>query len=144
MTPLMLTLLAALSAPAASPSPSPAPLDACALVSADEVKVILGELREPAKRETGLSKEKECHYLDHDGQNVTLSVYDAARWGMQKGIVSEMDPHDEPGLGDEAFSVKRGSSTEMYVKKGNLVLEVRGTAGMAVTRAMAEKAAKRL
>jgi hypothetical protein len=143
MTPLML-LAVSLLAPAASPSPSPDTVDACALVTAAEVKAILGELREPAKRETGLQKEKECHYLDADGQNVTLSVYSASRWGMQKGIVSEMDPHDEPGLGDEAFSVKRGSATEMYVKKGNLVLEVRGSAGMAVTRAMAEKAAKRL
>jgi hypothetical protein len=131
---LSLTLLA----------PDLATLDACSLVAAEDVKAILGALREPAKSDTGMQKEKECHYLDGDGQNVTLSVYSATRWGMQKGIVSEMDPHDVPGLGDEAFSVKRGSNTEVYVKKGDLVLEVRGSAGMAVTRAMAEKAAKKL
>jgi hypothetical protein len=142
MTPLLLLTLSLLAPE--EKQRKPADVDACALVSAEEVAAVLGALREPAKAETGLQKEKECHYLDHDGQNVTLSVYAASRFGLQKGIVSEMDPHDEPGLGDEAFSVKRGTTTEVYVKKGELMLEVRGTAGMAVSRAMAGKAAKRL
>src|SRR4051794_21385713 len=129
MTPM---LLLAVSLLAGAPERKAEDVDACALVSAEEVKEVMGPLREAPHADTGLQKEKECRYLDADGQNLTLSVYTAERWGLQKGIVSEMDPHDEAGLGDEAFSVRRGSSTEVYVKKGALMLEVRGTAGMAV------------
>src|SRR6185436_15486476 len=114
MTPLLLAVVLL----AGEPTRKPEDVDACALVTADEVKAILGALREPPRADTGIQKEKECRYLDGDGQNVTLSVYTAERWGLQKGIVSEMDPKDEPGMGDEAFSVRRGSSTEVYVRKG--------------------------
>lgn len=119
-------------------------VDACALVTRAEAAAALGGLRGEPRPDVGIQKEKECHYVSASGARLSLSVYTAERWGMQKGIVSEMNPEDVAGLGDEAFAVKRGSDTEVYVRKGKLILEVRGSAGMAASRAMAEKAAGRL
>lgn len=118
--------------------------DPCALVPKAEAEKLIGELKTPPKPDTGLQKEKECNYENMAGAWLKVRVYSSERWGMQKGIVSEMNPADITGLGEEAFSVKRGSSIEVYVRKGALILEVSSTVGLDKTRKFAEAAIKQL
>lgn len=119
-------------------------IDACTLVPAAEVQKILGELREPPKPDTGLQREKQCNYTTLDGAWLKASVYSAERWGLQKGIVSEMNPSPLPALGEEAFSVKRGTTTEVYVRGGKWMLEVSSTVGAEQTKQFAAAAVKQL
>jgi hypothetical protein len=109
-----------------------------------EIEKIIGELKDAPKADTGLQKEKTCDYTTMRGSWLKVSLYPSERWGMQKGIVSEMNPTDVTGLGEEAFSVKRGSTCEIYVRKGKLILEVSSTVGLDLTRKFAEAAIKQL
>jgi len=138
--PVLLGVLALALAPvarAADPDP-------CALVPKAEVEKIIGELKTPPKPDTGLQKEKECNYDNMEGAWLKVSVYSSERWGMQKGIVSEMSPAAITGLGEEAFSVKRGTTSEIYVRKGGLILQVSSTVGLEKTRKFAEAAIKQM
>jgi hypothetical protein len=118
--------------------------DPCALVPRIEVEKIIGQLKTAPKADTGLQKEKECNYENSEGAWLKVSIYSSERWGLQKGIVSEMNPTDITGLGEEAFSVKRGTSMEIYVRKGALILEVSSTVGLEQTRKFAEAAIKQM
>ena len=118
--------------------------DPCALVPKAEAEKIIGELKTAPKPDTGLQKEKECNYENMAGAWLKVRLYSSERWGMQKGIVSEMNPTEIAGLGEEAYSVKRGSSMEVYVRKGTLILEVSSTVGLEKTRKFAEAATKQL
>jgi hypothetical protein len=118
--------------------------DPCALIGKEEVAKIIGELKEAPKPATGLQKEKECNYTTMSGSWLKVSLYSATRWGLQKGIVSEMNPTDLPGLGEEAFGVKRGTSYEVYVRKGKWILEVSSTVGAEPTKKFAQTAVERM
>jgi hypothetical protein len=120
------------------------PLDPCALISREAVVKLIGELKDPPKADTGLQKEKECTYTTTTGAWLKVSLYSATRWGMQKGIVSEMNPTDLPGLGEEAFAVTRGTTYEIYVLKGKWVLEVSSTVGPEASKQFAHTAAERM
>lgn len=126
---------------AAAPDEAP---DPCALVSKAEVEKIIGELKEAPKADTGLQKEKVCDYTTMTGAWLKVSLYSSERWGMQKGIVSEMNPTPLAALGEEAFTVKRGTTNEVYVRKGKLILEVSSTVGAELTKKFAESAVKQL
>lgn len=119
-------------------------LDPCTLIAKEEVARIIGELKELPKSDSGLQKERECNYTTITGAWLKVSLYSATRWGMQKGIVSEMNPTNLPGLGEEAFAVKRGTTYEIYVRKGNLILEVSSTVGAEPTKTFADTAAKQM
>jgi hypothetical protein len=119
-------------------------LDPCALIAPAHVEKILGELKGAPKANTGIQQEKECDYTTMTGAWLKVRLYSSERWGMQKGIVSEMNPTTLEGLGDEAFSVKQGTSHEIYVRKGALILEVTSTLGPELTKKFAEAAAKQL
>ena len=121
-----------------------AEIDACALVSKAEAAKLLGELREEPKPETGIQKEKQCNYTTAAGAWLKVSIYSSDRWGMQKGIVSEMNPTELPGVGEEAFVVKRGTTYEIYVRKGKWILEVSSTVGPEPTKQFAQTAAERM
>jgi hypothetical protein len=123
---------------------TPATLDPCALVAKVEVEKIIGELREAPKPDRGLQQEKECNYTNNDGAWLKVSIYSSQRWGMQKGIVSEMNPAPFSGLGEEAFTVKRGTTCEVYVRQGKWILEVSSTVGAERTQQFAQIAATRL
>ena len=138
------TLIAAVAGVALARHAFAAEIKPCALIAKEEVAQIIGELKEPPKPDTGLQKEKECNYTTATGAWLKVSLYSATRWGMQKGIVSEMNPTDLPGLGEEAFAVKRGTTYEIYVRKGDLILEVSSTVGTEPTRKFAEAATKHL
>jgi hypothetical protein len=119
-------------------------LDPCALVARAEVEKILGDLKEAPKPDTGIQQEKECDYTTTAGAWLKVRLYSSARWGMQKGIVSEMNPITLSGLGEEAFEVKRGTTDEIYVRNAAVILEVSSTAGPAATKQFAEIAVKQL
>jgi hypothetical protein len=119
-------------------------LDPCALVTRAEAEKILGELKEAPKPDTGIQQEKECEYSTTTGAWLKVRLYSSKRWGMQKGTVSEMNPTDLPGLGEEAFSVKRGTSYEIYIRKGTLILEVSSTVGADPSLKFAQRAATQL
>jgi hypothetical protein len=63
---------------------------------------------------------------------------------MRKFTVSEMNPENISGLGEEAFVVKRGTDAEVYVRKGEWILEVRSSSGRAITQKVAELAVKKM
>jgi hypothetical protein len=119
---------------------SEAAADACALLSRADVEPIFGSLKNDPKSDTGLRHEKECRYQNVDGQWLKVSLYGADRWGLEKGIVSEMHPAPISSLGDEAFSVKQGTDSVVYVRKGDGVLEVSCSCGLQKALAMARKA----
>ena len=119
-----------------------AELDSCALLSKAEVAKIIGELKEEPKPGTGLLKEKQCDYINMSGAWLKISLGNPDTWGMQKGLF--VDTVEIKGLGEEAFSAKRGTAIEVWVRKGNLMLVVSSTVGLEPTRKVAEAAAKKL
>ncbi|MEP6709674.1 MAG: hypothetical protein ABJB32_06030 [Verrucomicrobiota bacterium] len=116
----------------------------CALMTKAEVATIFGELKGEPKPDTGVLEEKQCGYENVKGSWLKLSVYPSDRWGMRKFTVSEMNPETISGLGEEAFRVKRGIEAEVYVRKGEWILEVRSSSGRAITQKIAEVAAKKM
>jgi hypothetical protein len=118
-------------------------LDPCTLISKEEAAKIIGELPEAPKADAG-PRERDCHYTNAAGAWLKVSLYSSARWGMQKGIVSELNPTDLPGLGEEAFAVRRGTTYEIWIRKGNCILEISSTVGAQATERFAERAAQQL
>ena len=119
----------------------PAALDPCALVPKADVAKIIGEIKE-VKTTEGLRKEKQCDYMNMEGSWLKVSVYSAEHWEMVK--ISAIDPTDIKGLGEEAYGAKRGTSREIYVRKGKLMLAVSSTVGAEKTQQIAAAAAKQL
>jgi hypothetical protein len=130
-----------LAGPLLGQGSEPAP---CALMTKAEVAVIFGELKGEPKPDTGLLEEKQCGYQNVKGSWLKLSVYPSDRWGMRKFIVSEMNPENIPGLGEEAFAVKRETNAEVYVRKGEWILEVRSNSERAIAQKIAEVAVKKM
>jgi hypothetical protein len=116
----------------------------CALMTKAEVAAIFGELKGEPKPDTGLLEEKQCGYQNMKGSWLKLSVYPSDRWGMRKFTVIEMNPENISGLGEEAFAVKRGTDAEVYVRKGEWILEVRSSSGRAITQKITEVAVKKM
>lgn len=113
-------------------------VDPCSLLGKEEVAKILGELKEGPKTKEGLQKEKICEWTNMSGSWLEVSAYSSDRWGMVKGMAN--NPVDLSGLGEEAFTAKRGTDAEICVRKGKLMLEVRTSSG----RDVAELAIKKL
>ena len=135
----------AASAPIAAEPESRTPVvEACALLSRAEVESIFGTLKSNPKSETGLRREKECRYQNTDGQWLRASLYGADRWELERGIVSEMHPAPISGLGDEAFSVKQGTDSVVYVRKGGGILEVSCSCGLQKAQAIATRAVTKI
>jgi hypothetical protein len=116
--------------------------DPCALISKEDLTKIFGEIKEGPKVKEGLMKEKLCEWTNMSGSWVSLGAFSAEQWGLKKG--SGNNPLEVKGLGEEAFSDKRGTDAELYVRKGKLMLEVRTSSGAEVARKVAELAVKKL
>lgn len=117
-------------------------VDPCTLIAKEEITKILDEIKEGPKAKDGLMKEKECEWTSISGSWLTLGVGSADKWGLKKG--SANNPAEVKGLGEEAFSDKRGTDAELYVRKGKLMLEVRTSAGGEAAKKAAEIAVKKL
>ena len=117
-------------------------VDPCSLVSKEEMTKILGEIKEGPKAKEGLMKEKGCEWTNMSGSWLSLSVYSSDSWGLKKG--SANNPVEVKDLGEEAFSNKRGTDAELYVRKGKSILEVRTSAGSEAAKKAAELATQKL
>lgn len=113
-------------------------VDPCTLIDKGALAKIFGEIKEGPKAKEGLMKEKQCEWTNMSGSWVTVSVYGADQWGMKK--MSGNNPADVKGLGEEAFTDKRGTDSEIYIRKGKSMLEVRTSGGSEVARKVAETA----
>ena len=113
-------------------------LNPCTLVPKEELAKIIGEIKEGPTPKEGLMKEKECQWTNVSGSWLSIAVYSADKWGLKKG--SGNDPKDVTGLGEEAFTDKRGTDAEIYVRKGKWMLEVRTSSGSANARKVADYA----
>jgi len=110
----------------------------CTLIPKEDLAKIIGEIKDGPTPKEGLMKEKECRWTNMSGSWLSIAVYSADKWGLKKG--SGNDPKDVSGLGEEAFTDKRGTDAEVYVRKGKWMLEVRTSAGSANARKVAESA----
>jgi hypothetical protein len=119
-------------------------IEPCALLSHADVESIFGTLKRDPKSDQGLREEKQCRYQNTDGQWLKVSLYGADRWELEKGIVSEQHPAPITSLGDEAFSVKQGTDSVIYVRKGGGVLEISCSCGLPKARAIAGNAIVKL
>ncbi len=120
------------------------PPDPCMLVTLSQLESTFGKLKGAPKPHVGVQKEKECHYQNEDGNSLVLRIYSVDRWGMQKGINSENNPTALPGLGSEAFMVKKGTDKEIYIRKGDWILEIDGSADSEKLKSLASLGAARL
>jgi hypothetical protein len=119
-------------------------IDPCALVTKAEAAQALGEIKNEAETRTGLHNEKRCGYSNMNGGEVSFGVYGADLWESKRMAAEGLDTEDLVGLGEEAFSVKRGTTVQLYVRKEGVVLDVNSTAGKEAARRMAEKALDRI
>lgn len=119
-----------------------AEVDPCALVAKEDLAKIFGEVKEGPKAKEGLMKEKECEWTNMSGSWLIVGVGSSDNWGMKK--MGANNPAEVKGLGEEAFSDKRGTDAELYVRKGKLILAVRTSAGGEAARKASEIALKKL
>jgi hypothetical protein len=138
----------AVTAPAAIAVATPAShapdIDPCSLLSRAEVEAVFGELKAEPRGNRGLRNERECRFSNTNGQWLELSVYGTDRWGLEKGTVSEQHPAAIPNLGEEAFSVRQGTETDLYIRSRGAVLQTSGSCSLETITTLAAKAAARL
>lgn len=127
-----------------TPSADLSKIDICSLVTKAEAGLIMGEIKGGAETSTGLHNEKRCSYSNMNGNNVSFGVYSADFWEMKRMAAKGLDTEELSGLGQEAFSVRRGGEHQIYVRKEAVVLEVNSSGGREMTKRIAEKALSRL
>ena len=135
---LVLTCLSASSLLAAE-APDP-----CTLLTTAQLESIFGKLKGTPKPDVGVQKEKECRCENEDGSFLVLRIYPSERWALQKGINIENNPTNLPGLGEEAFMVKKGADKEVYIRKKDWILEIDSSADSEKVKALAVPAAAKL
>ena len=119
-------------------------IDPCALVTKAEAAQALGEIKNEAEVRTGLHNEKRCGYTNMNGGEVSFGVYGADLWESKRTAAEGLDTEDLSGLGEEAFSVRRGTTHQLYARKAGVILDVNSTAGKEAARRIAEKALSRM
>jgi hypothetical protein len=119
-------------------------LDTCSLITRDALEGILGTLKGDGRNDRGLRGEHDCRFANTEGQWLKLSVYGSDRWELEKGIVSELHPATISSLGEEAFRVKQGTDSVVYVRKGNAILETSCSCGLDKAEQVARRAITRM
>jgi hypothetical protein len=110
---------------AATEAPSASSVDPCSLVSAQDMAVMFGELKEGPMTSTGLRNERQCNFTNMAGSWIKLSVYAGTeRWESDKNMTNALSPRNVGGLGDEAFAIRRGTDAVVYVRKRESILEL--------------------
>jgi hypothetical protein len=136
---------ASTSAPSAAAAAPVTSADPCALVTAQDMGVMFGELKEGPSPSTGLRDERQCNYTNMAGSWIKLSLYGGReRWDWEKGITNAQSPKDVGGLGDEAFAIKRGTDAVVYVRKAESILELSCSCPSEMAEAIARVATKNL
>jgi hypothetical protein len=119
-------------------------VDACSLVTRSELETAFGTLKADGRSDRGLRGEHDCRFTNTEGQWLKLSVYGAERWELEKAIVSEQHPASISSLGEEAFRVKQGTDSVLYVRKGNAILETSCSCGLDKAEQVARRAITRM
>ncbi|HEX8078551.1 MAG TPA: hypothetical protein VF511_12110 [Chthoniobacterales bacterium] len=117
-------------------------MNPCTFFPKEEIAKIIGEIKEGPKPKEGLMKEKECEWTNMSGSWLSVGLYSSDKWELKKG--SANNPAEVKGLGEEAFTDKRGTDAEIYVRKGKWMLEVRTSSGSANARKVAEYAVAKM
>jgi hypothetical protein len=125
---------------AVSPAPPLGDIDSCSLIARADLEPIFGALKVAGRSDRGLRGEHDCRFTNTEGQWLKLSVYSADRWELEKGIVSEQHPESLASIGDEAFRVKQGTDSVVYVRKGTAILETSCSCGLAKAEQVARRA----
>ena len=119
------------AAAAATVSPSrtsaapPWNADPCLLIDSTTLATMFGELKEGPLPSTGLREERQCNYTNMNGSWLKLSLSSGMeRWEWEKGITNAQNPKTLQSLGDEAFAIKRGTDSVVYVRRGSSILEL--------------------
>lgn len=145
---------AASSTPATGSSATPPPttvgsqapnIDACTLITRAEAESEMGPFKQDIKSSVGAGGERVCAYGPNDsGAVFTLRLYGGAQWALQLATDPEAIRTPESGLGDEAYSVLRQTEIDLWMRKGGLVLNLRGTIGIITSENLAQFALKRI
>ena len=102
----------------------------------------MGEIKGEPTSKDGL-RGKKCSYDNSKGAWVSIEAYSAeVHWEMMKNMALEVQ--EVTGLGDAAFTAKRGPTRQIYVKNGAWMLEVDSSAGLDAAERIAAIAVKRL
>ena len=119
--------------------------DPCALVTPTDMATMFGELKEGPLPSSGLRDERQCNYTNLSGSWIKLSLAGGQeRWEWEKGITNAQGPQEIGGLGDEAFAIRRGTDSVVYVRKGEAILELSCSCDAAVAEAIARVATSTL
>ena len=120
-------------------------IDPCAVVPKAELEPIFGEFKGAPEEKSGLRNERECHYSNMEGQWLTLSVFGGGddRWSLEKAVTNMNPQTPIAGLGDDAFTAKRGTDSLVYIRRGDSIFEVSCSCGADKALAVARKAAAR-
>ena len=127
-----------------SASSKPPDVDACSLVTRADAEAIMGKLREAPKPTVAVADEKTCSYLNMNGANVTVRIYGSDWYDIQKNLNDADKIVSLPGMGEEAYYVKKSSALDLWVRKGNASLYLNGTIGLEPTKRLAAKILSRL
>lgn len=117
-------------------------MNPCTLVPKEELAKIIGEIKDGPTPKEGLMKEKECQWTNMSGSWLSIAFSSADKWGLKKGLAN--DPKEVTGLGEEAYTDKRGTDAEIHVRKGKWMLEVRTSSGSANARKVADYAVAKM
>lgn len=99
--------------------------DPCALVSSRDMAVMFGELKEGPLTSSGLRGERQCNFTNIAGSWIKLSLASGRdRWESEQAMANAQSPRGVGGLGDEAFAIRRGTDSLVFVRKGDSILEL--------------------
>lgn len=119
-------------------------VDSCSLITRGELEPVFGSLRADGQSDRGIHGEHRCRFTNTEGQWLKFSFYASERWELEKSIVSEQHPVSIPDLGKEAFRVKQGTDSVVYVRKGNVILETSCSCGLDKAEQAARRAITRM
>ena len=141
-------LAAALLCPAVPAHASPPLPDPCKLITAAEMKQIVGPLKGAPEATDPKSGEISCGYTPSGGPSfvdIALHDGDLAMWKKRNGGKT---PMELPEFGSDAFvNPDFNGWADLYAKKGNLILRVtmpKGPQSIEAVRAIARKALARM
>ena len=99
-------------------------IDPCTLLSQADVEQVIGPLQGPPTS-SGAARARRCQYaFAHEQDALAVWVFPAS--GLQRARKLHKDLVPVPGLGSDAFMRRDQAlqSLELFVKKGNVTLEV--------------------
>ena len=139
---LLLSLVVAFALTDAGAQTNSKPGDPCALLSKAEAAAVMGEMKGDPTSKDGL-RGKKCVYDNMKGAWISIEVYPSeAHWDLVRNMA--INVQELSGLGDAAFSAKRGDTRQVYVKKGATMIEVDSSAGIDAAQKAAAIAVKHL